>query len=386
MGIEGRRVRFSAVLALVEYVVFHPWRAITVVVVGIVLGLGAFYGYQVQAALGAVAVEQFDPASARRAIEAAPVPVTVTPSTAPLDLDITDVPVPSLDAELAAIAARSASVPETSNFNSAAFGEPIADEVFDSYLLVGTDASGSLADTIILALQPTDGSAPIMVSLPRDLYVWNLCKQRFTRLNTGLGGCSGVASGSELLALMVEDYSGIPVDHLARINFDGFARVVDAMGGIRVCIDNPMRDSKSHLDLPSAGCQVLGGAAALAWVRSRHPEELVGETWRAVGGSDFGRQRRQQDVLFQLAGKASGFSSPGSLANKLSAVASTVRLDSSWSFASAVGAAWRYRGISKDDVVRFSIDVGNFRTSQGQAVLLPSVPFADHLGQVYDLS
>jgi LCP family protein required for cell wall assembly len=264
------------------------------------------------------------------------------------------------------------------------FGEPIPDEVFDAYLLIGTDASGYLADAIIFALQPNSGP-PIMVSLPRDLYVWNLCKDRYSRLNEGLGGCDGSASGAELMAIMVEDYTGIPVDHLARINFGGFSRVVDAMGGIRVCVDRPTRDRKSHLEISTAGCQTVGGETALAWVRSRHPEELVGSEWKAVGGSDFRRQSRQQDVLFQLAGRAAGFSSPGALVDRLSAVASSVRLDSGWSFGEAISLGWRYRGLDRDEVRRFSIEVDDYRGHGGTAVLLPTGPFIDQLEAVYDL-
>ena len=84
-----------------------------------------------------------------------------------------------------------------------------------------------------------------------------------------------------------------------------------------------------------------------------------------VAGSDFARQTRQQDVLFQLAGKASNFSSPASLTNKLTAVSESVRLDSSWTFGQAVSAAWRYRGISRDSVDRFSIEVQNYRAPGG---------------------
>ena len=211
-----------------------------------------------------------------------------------------------------------------------AAGHPIPDTAFESYLLLGTDASGFLADSIIYVLQPATGGRPVMVSLPRDLYVWNLCKERFTRLNEGLGGCRGKASGAELMAIMVEDYTGIPVDHLARVDFDGFARVVDLMGGIRVCVDRPTRDKKAHLEILDTGCQTVDGTTAFAWVRSRHGEELVGEEWRATGSSDFTRQSRQQDVLFQMAGKAANFGSPTTLANRLAAVAGVVRLDSSW--------------------------------------------------------
>ena len=370
-------------MALVKYLVFHPWKASAILVVGLILGLGSFYAYQVSTALGAVAVEEFNPDEARAAIEEDPDGAPEAPLTV-LEFDYE--PAYDLDAELARIEQQIDTVEDdTNSFNLAAFGEPIEDSVFDSYLLVGTDASGFLADTIILALQPTSGSAPIMISLPRDLFVWNQCRETFTRLNSGLGGCSSVASGSELLAIMVEDYTGIPVDHLARVNFAGFARVVDAMGGITVCVDNPRRDLKSHLLLEATGCQSVGGELALAWVRSRHPEELIDGEWRAIGGSDFGRQRAQQDVLFQLAGRAASFSSPAALTDRLAAVASSVRLDSSWSFGQAVASAWRYRGISRDEVLRFSIDVRNYRTSYGAAVLLPARSFRDQLTSVYEL-
>jgi len=373
-------------LALVEYAVFHPWRALTVLVVGTLLGLSGFYTYQVTTAFGAVAVEEFDPGVAREAIEAAPSLDPVPESPSSLVFDFYDEPTYSLDAELALLEERMAGHTRSALFNAAAFGAPIADDVFAAYLLVGTDASGFLADTIVLALQPTGEGEPIMVSLPRDLYVWNLCKQTFTRLNTGLGGCAEAASGSELLAIMVEDYTGIPVDHLARINFDGFSQIVDVMGGISVCIDRPRRDIKAHLLLSTAGCQRVDGEVALAWVRSRHPEDLVDGEWRASGGSDFGRQERQQDVLFQLAGRAATFSSPGALTSRLAAVSRSVRLDSAWSFPEAVGTAWRYRGIEKSDVARFSIQVTNYRTPNGAAVLLPSRSFSDQLSEIHDLS
>jgi LCP family protein required for cell wall assembly len=182
-----------------------------------------------------------------------------------------------------------------------------------------------------------------------------------------------------MMAILVEDYTGIPIDHLARINFSGFANVVNALGGVTVCVDYPTRDLKSHLLIEEPGCQSADGATTLAWVRSRRGEELRGDEWVLVGGSDFGRQGRQQDVLFKLAGKAAGFSSPTSLVNTLAAVTGSVHLDSSWSFSSAVSTAWKYRGISKDSVTRFSISVKNYRTPRGAQVLLPTKPFASYL-------
>lgn len=361
-------------MPVIKYAVFHPWKALTVLVVGTLLGLGAFYGHQVNSALGAVAVEEFDTGLARSAIESSP------EEGERAKLGLHGGTAYDLDAEIARIDRQ---LDYDGEFNTAAFGDPIGDDVFEAYLLVGTDASGLLADTIILALQPTADEGPIMVSLPRDLFVWNLCKETFTRLNAGLGGCSKRATGPELLAIMVEDYTGIPIDHLARVDFDGFARMIEVMGGISVCVDYPTRDIKAHLDIEEAGCRVVDGETALAWVRSRHPEQLVDGEWRAVSGSDFTRQRNQQDVLFQIAGKAADFTSPAALTDKLAAVTSMVKLDSTWSMAQAVSTAWRYRGISKDDVELFEISVEEYRTSYGAQVLLPAAPFGDQLAELY---
>ena len=143
------------------------------------------------------------------------------------------------------------------------------------------------------------------------------------------------------------------------------------------------RDEKAKLDITEPGCQVADGDTALAWVRSRRTEQFIDEEWVVVSGSDFGRQTRQQDVLFQLAGKAASFSSPTTLSSKLSAVASSIRLDSSWSFGQAVSVGWKYRGITKSSVDRFSISVRNYRTSGGAQVLLPNKTFKDQLSTVY---
>jgi hypothetical protein len=71
--------------------------------------------------------------------------------------------------------------------------------------------------------------------------------------------------------------------------------------------------------------------------------------------------------------------------NRLSAVASSVRLDSEWTFGQAVSTGWRYRGITKDEVRRFTVEVRDFRSPQGAAVLLPRVTFTEQLAEVHDL-
>lgn len=341
-GIEGAEPYPSGALFLLEYVVFHPWRSAIIVVAGITLGAVGFYGYQLGSALDAMAMEDFDPSAARAAISES----TAEPSAGPVD-------------------------------PGSGFGDPIDDSDFESYLLIATH--DGQPEAIVLALQPEDGSHPLMVSLPPDLYLWNACRQARTELGAGLDGCRGEASGPELLAIMTEGYTGVPVDHLAMMDFDDLPPIVDALGGMTFCVDHPTRDPKSGLELPEPGCQHLGGDAALAWVRSEEPRQLVDGVWLEVGASDIAHQRRHEDILMEVAARIGSPASPAALATRLQAVSSVVTLDGSWTLAEAVATAWRYRGLTRDDIRRFSIQTSSHSTPDGAVVLLPAEPFVVQL-------
>ena len=84
----------------------------------------------------------------------------------------------------------------------------------------------------------------------------------------------------------VEQTTGVPIDHYAVINFDGFRSIVDALGGVEVCSPEPLRDRESGLDIP-AGTTRLDGDQALSYVRARK----IGD------GSDTARIERQQAFL-----------------------------------------------------------------------------------------
>jgi LCP family protein required for cell wall assembly len=359
-----------------------------ILVLGVALGTSLFFLDRVNDFFGMVATEEFDPAGAAARL-AGRSPTQLQESVRELNQDQRDAIDAAASSDLNTFEIESqiedliTEIVGGRKFNiPAAFSPPLPDDMFDAYLGLGADATGALADVIILALAPSDGSAPILVSLPRDLYLQNPCTERWNRLNTGLGGCRGYASGIELIALMVENYTGIRIDHVAKVNFEGFAQVVDALGGTSICTDYPTMDEKSHLELPG-GCIEADGATTLAWVRSRHTQQLIDGEWRQVAGSDFARQRRQQQILFQLADQVASFSSLTSFDNRIRAVAGAVRLDQGWSFPNVVRTAWRYRGISRDQVKSFSVEVKNYRTSSGAAVLIPTVPFNSSLAEVY---
>ncbi len=131
-------------------------------------------------------------------------------------------------------------------------------------LNTGGDIGNGRTDTILLVHIPGLGSsAPTtMVSIPRDSYV-PIPGYGEDKINAAFA-----LGGATLLAQTVEQATGLRIDHYAEVGFDGFAVVVDALGGVTMCPTEPISDPLAGLDLP-AGCQKLDGRNALGYVRSR---------------------------------------------------------------------------------------------------------------------
>ncbi len=180
----------------------------------------------------------------------------------------------------------------------------------------------------------------------------------------------------------MQQFTGVGVDHLVRADFDGFASIIDALGGVELCVDAPTRDEKAHFEI-SPGCHQADGELALAWARSRTTEEQHDGVWRVVAGNDFTRQQKQQELLFKVAGRVASFSSLGSFTNVTQEIAEAVKLDAGFSITEALGIAWKYRTLQPDDVQRVSLSFADYRTAAGAAVLLPSQTFNSALAEVY---
>lgn len=349
----------------------HPVSAAVTVVLGAILGLLTFFVARPAAQFRDMASEQFVPDMARQAIDRSePVGEPSRPSP--------EEHVPEV-ARFRALVSPDRLTP----LQLALTGSPdVPDDMFTSVLLIGADKSGALADVIVLALLPSDGSPPVLASVPRDLWLPNPCTDQPGKVNATLNGCQDAATGPELLALAVEDFTGVAVDHYVRVSFSGFANVIDWMGGVTVCVDAPTRDAKAKLSL-EPGCTTAGGDTALAWVRSRNTEQLVDGSWVVVAGSDYSRQERQQDVLLQLAAKLASYRSPADLAGALENLSSAVRMDSGWTITQIASLGFRYRDLALDDVIRLSIPTEDYRTPDGQLALLPTVSFNAALAEVH---
>jgi LCP family protein required for cell wall assembly len=141
---------------------------------------------------------------------------------------------------------------------------------------------------------PATGDAPTLVSLPRDSSVPIPGHGRL-KLNAAFA-----FGGPTLLVQTVEEVTGVHVDHYAEIGFDGFAGIVDDVGGVRLCPAEPISDPLAGLDIP-AGCQQLDGPQALGYVRTRQSPR-----------GDLDRVARQREFLGALIGRAA---SPAVLLN-----------------------------------------------------------------------
>lgn len=148
------------------------------------------------------------------------------------------------------------------------------------------DTEGRRTDTMILLHQPTKGE-PAMISLPRDSWV-NVPGKGEAKLNAAYAW-----GGAPLLVETIEQNTGIRIDGYLEIGFLGVVEAVNAVGGIEVCPEEPIKDQDSHLDLP-AGCQTLDGRTALGYVRMR----------KADPTGDLGRMARQREVIGKVAKKA----------------------------------------------------------------------------------
>ena len=270
-------------------------------------------------------------------------------------------------------------VPEDPIHIPDAHGPELPDEMFNAVVLIGADASGYLADSIILALFPQGGSAPALVSIPRDLYLYNFCSEDYRRVNANLGGCTGYANGPELLALTIEEFTGVKVDHYVRIDFDGFVELVDGLGGIEICFEYPTYDERAELDIPEPTCHA-DGATSLAYARSRDARQLVDGEWQRAWASDFSRQEHQRELLVKLAGRLQR-SSFVDLLSSLRNLSHTFRLDSGWSVTEAVEWVWRYRDLDPSQVAQLKIPVEDYRTPSGAQVLLPTRSFNEVLSR-----
>ncbi len=211
-------------------------------------------------------------------------------------------------------------------------------------LLLGTDGSaermeydgfdeGSYrSDSLMLArIDPQDKKAAI-ISIPRDTLV-DIPQHGQQKINACLP-----LGGPSLAVQTVSKLAGVPISHYAEVDFDGFASVVDALGGIEVDVPIPIDDDEAGGSL-EAGPQTLDGYGALILCRTRH-------TYDDYGAGDLYRAANQRMVLSAIAQKMLSVD-PFSLSGSISSLSQYVTTD--LDVAAIIAIAQSMRGLDSEE-------------------------------------
>ena len=162
----------------------------------------------------------------------------------------------------------------------------------------------NLTDSIIIASVDPRTYQTAMLSVPRDLYVRIPDTASYTKINAlyarGQGKRGSAAEGIDDLKKALVEITGLPIHYSVAIDFDGFKKVIDELGGIKVQVPRDIHDERypgpnysyETFDIKE-GLYTLDGNIALKYARTRHDE-----------AGDFGRAFRQQLILEAARSKA----------------------------------------------------------------------------------
>lgn len=219
-------------------------------------------------------------------------------------------------------------------------GNVLPSGVLDKLQAGDSSQGGYNTNTLILVHLPSPGQGPPKAfSIPRDNLVdipdegpgkiketYGLAKFRaHERLSEdGLADHQrleheGRQAGREATIEVVQELTGVPVDHFAEVNLASFYHLTDALGGVEVCLNNPVQDDYSGADF-AAGHQILDGEQALSFVRQRH----------GLPRGDLDRTQRQQAFLAGATAKlqeSGTFFDPGKLTALFDAVEENIAVD-----------------------------------------------------------
>ncbi|RSS79063.1 LCP family protein [Streptomyces sp. WAC06614] len=260
-------------------------------------------------------------------------------------------------------------------------GEPLPQDVLDKLHAGSSDIGGYNTNTLILLHVPADGSRAKAFSVPRDDFVelkgvpgftgkdkikkaYGLAKAKREEELSAQGvkdrrrlEQEGREAGRKAEIETVRSFLGVPVDHFAEVNLAGFYHLADALGGVPVCLKQPVKDKWSGADFP-AGRQTLNGQQSLAFVRQRHGLDM----------GDLDRTKRQQAFLAGATYKlnqAGTFTDPVKLMRLLDTAKQDVVTDEGWDLLSFVQQA---KNLSGGRVEFTTLPVERFGRNHGEDI------------------
>ncbi len=222
-------------------------------------------------------------------------------------------------------------------------------------LHVGRNQGETDTDTLMVVHVPASHRSVQVISLPRDSWV-NIPGHGMNKINSALG-----LGGPQLMVQTIEQATGLTINDYVEVNFLGFVKVIDALGGVNICLPYSVDDSYSGLHM-SAGVHHVNGITALEYARDRH----------SFATSDLARIQDQQQLISTALGEGirSGMlANPVRLENFLSATSAAIRVDQGFN---VVSLADELRGLSTSAVTFTTVPLANtnYITPSGQSAVL----------------
>ncbi|RVX43132.1 LytR family transcriptional attenuator [Nonomuraea polychroma] len=213
---------------------------------------------------------------------------------------------------------------------------------------------GERTDTIMLLHISPNRDKATVISFPRDSMVMvPECQGRNGAVLPG--GVKQINSafndgGINCTVKTLESLTNIKINHFVKVDFTGFKGIIDALGGIEICLPTPVNDPKAKLVLP-AGKHVVNGEQALGYVRTRY----------ALGdGSDLSRIQRQQVFLNQVVKKVTDgglLTNPVRLNDFLRSAAAAVTVDTGLTLDRMLEIATSVRGLTAKELKGITVPV-----------------------------
>jgi LCP family protein required for cell wall assembly len=206
-------------------------------------------------------------------------------------------------------------------------------------------------DAIMIAHVPADRSGVTVTSIPRDSWV-TIPGHGKNKINAGFS-----FGGPTLMVQTVEKLTGVRIDHVVIVDFEGFKDITDELGGVRINVAKSTSDMRASF---AAGPQTMDGETALKYVRQRYN----------LPGGDFDRVRRQQNWIRAVALKTldkGTLTSPLKLNNVLNSLTSSIAADDGFSIGRMRSLALSLRGVRGSDLTFLTAPVlGTGRSPDGK--------------------
>jgi LCP family protein required for cell wall assembly len=237
-----------------------------------------------------------------------------------------------------------------------------------AYGLCSQGVNGVNSDVVmILHLDPTTHAVSIL-SIPRDLFVPNARTTGANKIDAAL------YQGPSQLVAAIKDDLGIPIQHYVVLNFDSFASVVNALGGVKMYFPEPVYDAYSGLKQLTPGCVALDGFEALQVVRARHLQykgpgitTSLPEYWPSEDLSDLARIRRDHEFLRVLATAVAkqGLSNPLTDERLVSGLAPQLEVDRKFSTSDMVNLVLGFHSVNANAAPQLTLPVEVDQSASG---------------------